>query len=526
MKIEVKVGDITKISADAVVVNLFQGVTVPGGATGAVDQAIGGLIRQAIQDKEFTGKLNEVLILRPTKGVLTKRVVVVGLGKQEDFTLDAVRQASASVALKLREAGLKRFATIVHGAGIGATEPGHPSSTGGRQKSRSTEWNGGLEPAEAAQAMVEGAWLGCYRFDKYQSNHQENKKTLEGFILVEKDAKKAKETENGARIGSIIGRAVCEARDLINEPSNVLTPTAMAAQAKIAAKKLRLTCKILEHADCEKLGMGSFLSVTKGSEEPPKFIVLEYRGGNEKDKWIALVGKGVTFDTGGISLKPGAGMWGMIGDMSGSAVCLKALCACAELKLPVNAVAILPMVENMPSGKATKPGDIVKAMSGKTIEVLNTDAEGRLVLADGLAYGERYQLKAIVDVATLTGAANVALGRQHAAVMGTDESVMQAVKTAATKTGERVWELPIGKEYDSLIKSDSADMKNIGDGSAGTIVGGVFLKKHLSQNAPWVHIDIAAVMGVDKDRPYGSKGMSAFGTRLLIQLLRDYSQNS
>ena len=499
MKVDVQAGNITKISSEAIVVNLFQGVTSPSGATGVVDQAIGGLIRQTIQDKEITGKLNEVVILRPSNGVLSKKVVVVGLGKQEDFTLDSIRQVSASMSLKLRGAAVKRFATVVHGTGIG-----------------------GLDPEDCAQAMVEGAMMGCYRFDKYKSGPNGDRKTLEGFTIVEQESKKVRKIQDGVNAGLVIGRAVCEARDLINEPSNVLTPTAMADYAKAAAKKLGLTCKILEEADCKKLGMGSFLSVTKGSDEPAKFIVLEYRGAKTKEGWIALVGKGVTFDTGGISLKPGAGMWGMIGDMSGSAACFKALCACAELKLPVNAVAILPMVENMPSGKATKPGDIVTALSGKTIEVLNTDAEGRLILADALTYSEKYKPKAILDIATLTGAASVALGRQHAAVMGTNAVVMQAVKDAAKKTGERVWELPVGKEYDSLIKSDSADMKNIGDGSAGTIVGGVFLKKHLSEKAPWVHIDMASVMGEDKERPYMPKGMSAFGTCLLIQFLRDF----
>ncbi len=439
MKITVKQGGIQFEEAPLIVVNLFEGVTEPGGATGAVDRALGGAIREIIAAGDFKGKSGEAALLYTRGNFPAKRVLVVGLGKAEKFDLEAVRKASATAARKTQDLGLARLATIVHGGGIG-----------------------GMAVADAAQAVVEGTILGLYRYRELKSDDEEGGKAVEELTLVEFDEKKLADVQEGARVGQIVAEATCLARDLSNRPGNIATPTHLAETAQRLAQELGLRCQVLERAEFEALGMGALAGVARGTDEPPKFIILEHNADEPDLPTIVLAGKGITFDAGGISLKPADKMEEMKHDMSGAAAVLGTMQAVAKLAIPLHVVALIPATENLPSGRAIKPGDVLKALSGKTIEIISTDAEGRLVLADALAYARRFNPAAVIDIATLTGACVVALGHVATGLMGTSEKLIARIKAAAQATGERVWELPLWDEYDELIKSEVADVKNSG----------------------------------------------------------------
>ena len=496
MKVRVEQGDITKVVADAVVVNLFEGVTAPGGATGAVDAALGGAISQVIAAGDLRGKSGELVTI-PTLGrMAAPRVVVAGLGKAEEFDVDAVRNVAANVVRTLRRPGIRRVATIAHGAGFG-----------------------GLDPAACAQAIAEGSILGGYRFVKHKSNPGDEATGIEEVVIVEFDGGKVGAMERATERGSILAEATNLARDMANEPSNHLTPTMLAERAAALARDVGMEFEVLERADMERKGMGSLLSVAKGSVEPPKLIRMGYRG-RGGDGWdLALVGKGITFDTGGISIKPAANMEAMKADMTGAASVITAAWALARLGAKVNVLAIAPCTENMPSGSATKPGDVVTAMNGRTIEVINTDAEGRLVLADAICWANELGAKRIVDVATLTGAVTTALGDVCYALMTNDDALCRKVEEAAAAAGEKTWRLPMWKEYDEYIKSDVADCRNVGVGNrgAGTIVGAKFLEPFAGKT-PWVHMDIAGVDNMSADRGWVTKGASGYGVRSMINL--------
>ncbi len=386
MEIRVTGGDIRQAKADAIIVNLFEGVTTPRGGTGAVDQALGGAISQLIAQGDIRGKAGEFTLIHTFGKVPAPRVVVAGLGKQKDFDIDAVRNLAANLARFVRKPGIKDVATIAHGAGIA-----------------------GLDPEACAQAIAEGALLGEYRFLKYKAPDNE-RLDLNSLTIVEHDAGKVERIAAGAARGVVLAEATNLARDLANEPANHLTPKDLAARAAEVAQANGLECEILEREQMERKGMGSLLSVAKGSAQPPKLIRLGYRGRGGEGWDLALVGKGITFDTGGISIKPAANMEAMKADMTGAASVIAAIGAIARLGPKVNVVAIAPCTENMPGGNATKPGDVVTAMNGRTIEIINTDAEGRLVLADALCWAKELGATHILDVATLTGAVTTALG--------------------------------------------------------------------------------------------------------------------
>ncbi|MGE0599368.1 MAG: leucyl aminopeptidase [Dehalococcoidia bacterium] len=493
MDFQVTSGDITTTDADAIVVNLFDGVTAPGGATGAVDKALDGTISKLIAQGDIRGKSGEMTTIHTLGKLKSPRVVVVGLGKSKDFDLDAVRNVSANVVRALRKPNIKTIATIAHGAGIG-----------------------GLDPAASAQAIAEGALLGNYRFLRHKKA-EEDRAEITKVILVEADAAKAKEMKAAAARGVIMAEATNLARDLSNEPSNHLTPTGLAARAAEVAKQSKLEIEVLERADAEKKGMGSFLSVAKGSVEPPKMIRLSYNGRKGAGYDLALVGKGITFDTGGISIKPAANMEAMKADMTGAASVIAAISAIAALKPKVNVVAIAPCTENMPGGSATKPGDVVTAMNGRTIEIINTDAEGRLVLADGLCWAKELNAAHIVDVATLTGAVTTALGDVAYGLMTNNDEFCSKLEAGASAAGEKTWRLPMFKEYDEFIKSDVADCKNTGTRGAGTIVGAKFLEPFVG-DTPWVHMDIAGVDNMPADRGWVAKGAAGYSVRAMINL--------
>ncbi|MDD5559964.1 leucyl aminopeptidase [Candidatus Methylomirabilis sp.] len=501
MKVELRTEELLSYEGDALIVNLFEGVEHPGGATGAVDQALGGSIASAIRQQEFKGKLHERLLLHTSGQLSVSRVLVIGLGKQDEFTLDRARSASAEAMRHLRGVGARKVASIVHGAGIG-----------------------GLDVGQAACAVTEGALLGLYRFDMYKKPEENGKKVIQALTLLERDKTKIPAMREGVRRGRILAEAVSFARDLVNEPANTLTPSELAARARKMASGLGLTIKILERADMKKLGMGALLGVAQGSQEPPKFIEVSYKGrkGKGTGPRLGLVGKALTFDSGGISIKPSEGMEAMKSDMAGGAAVLAAIKGIAELKLPVDVTAIVPATENMPSGTAQRPGDIVKAMNGKTIEVINTDAEGRLILADALCYACDRGLTHLVDVATLTGACVIALGSVRTGAFTNDAELLRQVKEASEAAGEKIWELPMDDEYAEQIKSDYADMKNVGGRKAGPITGAKLLANFIGK-APWVHLDIAGTAQTEKDSGYQVKGGTGVMVRTLISLAMSFA---
>jgi leucyl aminopeptidase len=498
VEIRIEPGDIATAAVDAIVVNLFDGVTAPAGATGAVDAALDGAISRLIALGDIRGKSGEVVMVHTHGKLRAPRVVVAGLGKASDFNVDAVRNLSANLARYLRKPGIKSVATIVHGAGIG-----------------------GLDPAACAQAVAEGTLLGAYRFQRHKSASlkDDDRVEVESLTILEHDAGKVESLRAAIERGRLLAEATNAARDMANEPSNHLTPTLLAERASAIAAAAGLDIEVLERDDMERKGMGSLLSVARGSSQPPKLVRMSYkgRGGNGYD--IALVGKGITFDTGGISIKPAANMDAMKADMTGAASVIAAMQAIAALKPDVDVVAIAPCTENMPGGNATKPGDVVSAMNGRTIEILNTDAEGRLVLADAICYAKELGARNIVDVATLTGAVTQALGDVAYAVMTNNDALAAKVEAAAAAAGEKTWRLPMFKEYDELIKSDVADQKNTGTGNrgAGTIVGAKFLEP-FADGTPWVHLDIAGVDIMSADKGWVSKGASGYSVRALINL--------
>ncbi|MEO8539571.1 MAG: leucyl aminopeptidase [bacterium] len=493
MDFQVTGGDISGAAADAVIVNLFEGVTAPGGATGAMDKALDGAISKLIAQGDIRGKSGEVTIIHTFGKIAAARVVVAGLGKQKDFDIDAVRNLSANLIRSLRKPGIKTLATIAHGAGIG-----------------------GLDPAACAQAVAEGSILGNYRFLKHKSK-DDDRSDITSVTIVESNASTVDALKAAATKGVILAEATNLARDLSNEPSNHLTPSDLASRAADVAKENGLEIEVLERADMEKKGMGSLLSVAKGSAQPPKLIRLSYKGRKGEGYDLALVGKGITFDTGGISIKPAANMEAMKADMTGAASVIAAMGAIAKLAPKANIVGIAPCTENMPGGNATKPGDVVSAMNGRTIEVINTDAEGRLVLADALCWAKELGATNIVDVATLTGAVTTALGDVAYGLMTNNDAFCAKLESAATAAGEKTWRLPMWKEYDDFIKSDVADCKNTGTRGAGTIVGAKFLEPFVG-DTPWVHMDIAGVDMMSADKGWVSKGASGYSVRTMINL--------
>jgi len=492
MKTEVVIGDIRKHKADLLVVNLFEGTKRPGGATGAVDRAIGGGIAAAIRDGDFTGKWGDTLLLRPGKGIASPRLLVVGLGKRESFSLDHVRQAALPVMQAARKLKVKTVATILHGTGAG-----------------------GLDPEEAARFAALGAQLAGYGFDRYKS---EPERRVDTVRWVEHDRSSAAAIRRGLVHGTRLGESINWGRDLVATPPADLRPDDLARAARsIAGGTVRV--RVFGRKDAASWKMGGLLAVGKGSEASPRLIVAEYRGGGSRGRWTVLVGKGVTFDTGGISLKKWEGMEKMKYDMAGAAGMLATVRAAAALGIRRNVVAVVPAVENMPSGTAYRPGDVLRMMSGTTVEVLSTDAEGRLILADAITFAKkRYRPEAIVDAATLTGACVVALGSVTMGMMGNDRNLLARMKEAVAASFERAWELPLHPEYRDQLKSDVADLKNIGGAEAGAITAGYFLKE-FAGDTPWVHLDIAGVAWMEKEKMGYLPGPTGVPVRLLVRFL-------
>jgi leucyl aminopeptidase len=491
LEIKVTVGDIAQIESDAIVVNLFEGVEQPGGATAAVDKALNGAISSLISRGEIKGKFGEVSIVH-TFGKLPARIVAIaGLGKRQDFDVDKIRGVAGEFCRALRKLNCHKVATILHGAGIG-----------------------GVEPETSAKAIAEGALLGLYSFTKYKEPEYED---IQEILIIVREKGKVPILESAIDKGKVVAEAANLARDMVNEPANYMTPSQMAEVAKEIAGKYKLECKVFDREDMEAMGMGALLGVAKGSNQPPKLITLAYKGDEHSEKALGFLGKGITFDSGGISIKPSEGMDEMKGDMAGAAAVMTALGAIAQLKPKINVTAIIPATENLPSGTALKPGDVLKAMNGKTIEVISTDAEGRLILADALSYAVKQGLSPLIDLATLTGACRVALGLLYSGVFGNDQNLVDKVLKAAERTGERMWQMPMPEEYKEQNKSEIADIKNTGNRYGGAITAALFLAEFVD-NTPWVHLDIAGPRLSSKESGYLVKGAAGFGVRTLVEL--------
>jgi leucyl aminopeptidase len=449
----------------------------------AVDEALQGQIRRAIELGDIKGKAGETTLFYAQE----RRILVVGLGKPESFDPEAIRRAGGTVAKTALKRKLPRIAMEVFG---------------------------GKEEAEYSQALAEGVVLGSYRFLEYKTDDEESF-VLERAVIVNG-------SEAAVRKGSLIAGVVCDIRDLENHPGNVVTPTRLAEEAAEIAQEGGMKLTVFDREEFTRMGMGALAGVAAGSEEPPKFIILEYSGAGEEEPPVALVGKGLTFDSGGISIKPAKNMDEMKYDMCGAGVVLGVMKTVAKMKPAINLIAVVPSTENLSGGRAYKPGDIVTAYNGKTIEVLNTDAEGRLILADALSYvSKHYDPAYILDFATLTGAVVITLGHIATGIMGTDRKLLEAVKAAAEATGEPVWELPLWDEYCEQVKSKIADVRNVGEPrQAGTIAGGAFLKEFVKEGTPWVHFDIAGTAWGGKEKPYTPKnGATGAVIRLVLHLL-------
>lgn len=494
MKIRVAKAVISDAPTEALVVPMAEG---SGGATGMaaiLDAAGDGLIRDFLAGGDFTGKPGQIAVLYPRGGLAARRLVLVGVGNVRDCTGERLREAWAAAACHCRTLGVRKFSSYLEESVFAAP------------------------PEEAAQAMVEGAILGLYRFTAFKTQEKDPPPEVEEMAFLTDRRDRLALLRAAVGRAEILAAATCHVRDLVSMPANEMTPAALAREARKLADPPRLRVRVLDVPRMGKLGMHALLAVGRGSAEKPCLIVLEYGGAGADAPLIALVGKALTFDSGGICIKPADRMDEMKSDMGGGAAVLGAIQAAAALRLPLRIMGCIPAAENLPSGQALRPGDIVTSLSGQTIEVVNTDAEGRLVLADALTYAVRHKPAALVDLATLTGACVVALGDQVMGMMGTDEKLKEEIRRAADVTGERVWELPLWEHYQEQIKSDVADVKNTGGRHGGAITAGAFLSKFVG-GVPWVHLDMAGPVWAAKDRPYTPKGATGAGVRLLAQWL-------
>ena len=496
MKFQGISGNFAAANADALAVPVFKGESPSGGVLKELDQLTGGLISGLFKTEDFKGESGQEALIRfegRGRGKAS-RLLLLGVGDEKDYKPQSVAALSGAATRFFRKRNIKSFAVLPRGS---------------------------ADAVETTQNAVQGAITSQFELDKYKTKDKLEKEVTSLVVCV--DGAKPADLKRGIDRGEAIGDSINFTRDLANEPPNILTPSEMARRAQAMAGEVGLKCEVLDEARMQKMGMGSLLSVSLGSEQPARLIVLRYTPGKAAPKkgaeLLALVGKGITFDTGGISLKPGEGMDAMKYDMSGGATVLGTMRALALLRPSVPVIGVVAAVENMPDGKASRPSDVVTAMNGKTIEILNTDAEGRLILADAVAYAEQQGATRIVDMATLTGAVIVALGDVNTGIMGNDQDFVDEIVECGQEVGEGFWQLPVGPEYSKQIKSDIADIKNIGPrGKAGTIMGAVFIQEFID-TAKWAHLDIAGTAWSDGVRPHQAKGPTGVAIRSLIRLV-------
>lgn len=492
--IELRRKDWKAIDADAVVVFITE-EHAPEWSRSLADSI--PAVELAWRSGDLTGKVKSVVVLYAGKTIRAPRLLLVGLGPEATLTAETVRRAAAAATKRAAQLQVRHLAFPVPPSAVGS-----------------------ISAEEFLQAVVEGAVLSQYRFAKYITTPQNNG-LVERFTVCASTAAEQRRFQPVVEYTRTLCEGVFLTRDLANAPPNEIYPETLAERAREAGNRAGFSVRVLNKAQIERLGMGGLLGVNRGSVRPPVFIIMEYWGTRRSQPPIVLIGKGITFDTGGISLKPAANMSEMKADMHGAASVIGTLYVVARLRLPLNVVGLVPATENMPGGSAMVPGDILRFLNGKTAEIDNTDAEGRLILADALAYAERYKPQAVIDLATLTGACVVALGHVTSGLFGNHRQLLERIKRAGERTYERVWELPLYEEYGELIKSDVADVKNSGGRAAGAITAALFLK-HFIGNYPWAHLDIAGTAIAPKETDYMPKGGTGIGVRLLVELLRTW----
>ena len=492
MKLSLDTNGLTEVRADALILGRHTDDAKLTPALAAVDKKLGGLLSKVMAGEKFEGKIGQVSHVHTDGRLRAARVLVAGLGPKKGSNAEAVRRAASAAARRARDLGARSAAAYLAADGV--------------------------PPRARAQATAEGAVLGTYRFDKYLK--EKSPKRLDSLAVSEPERRSRAAAANGMRAGETWAAATCLARDLVNEPANVVTPAYLARRAQEIARAGRLGLKVLERADCARLGMGAYVGVAQGSHEPPKFIHLTYKPKGRARKRVVVIGKGITFDSGGLDLKPADGMYRMKDDMSGAAAVLGLFQALPKLALPVEVHGLIAATENMPSGTAQRPGDVVRAMNGLTIEIGNTDAEGRLTLADALAYAAKeVKPDEMLDLATLTGAVVVALGMGLSGVFATDDGLADRVLGAAEAAGEKMWRLPLHDEYKEGLKSEIADLNNISSQrGAGAIVAGLFMRE-FTAGVPWAHLDIAGTAFTERELPLGPKGGTGVGVRTLLAYL-------
>lgn len=498
MEVQVSANHYGKVEAEAIAVAVFKDEKADEDILKELDGLTRGVVRSVLGSEELKGKEGETVYMhlpeRDKPGPGPRRLLLLGAGPREDYKAGQVAQLAGTAVRYLRSRGVKTVGLV-------------PRSE--------------LDPERTAEAAVEGAVMGLFEPDKYRTVEKE-KRTIERLSVLMEGADEDA-LRRGAERGRIIGESANFTRELANEPGGYMTPTDMAERAKEMAAQFDLSIDVLDEQRMEQEGMGLLLGVSRGSDEPAKLIILKYvpehggDGENGKDL-LALVGKGITFDSGGISLKPGENMELMKYDMTGGATVLGVMRAVAQLKPPIPVLGVIPSSENLPSGKATKPGDVLKSMAGKTVEVINTDAEGRLILSDAIAYARKLGATQVIDMATLTGAVSIALGDVNTAILGTDQELIDRVIAVGREVGEKFWQLPLDREYTRQIKSDIADIKNVGGRKAGTITAAAFLKE-FADGISWAHLDIAGTAWGDEAKPYRAKGPTGIAVRTLINYI-------
>jgi leucyl aminopeptidase len=489
MEITVQKGDFTTVEAEALVLFHFEQDDRLLETAAAVNDAVGSIISQVIGAGDFRGEHLEHLLLYSQGSLATKRILLMGLGKREEFGAHALREATAQALRTLRDRRQPRAVLPIPFDG---------------------EFPLNLE--DTAEACVLGGMLGLYQFTELRTRDLDSIKDFDSLIILsEKNSKKLAASVDRAKA---MANGIYLARDLVTLPPNLATPTILAERVAEVAEQAGVDFHLIDKGEAEKLGMGAFLAVAQGSDEPGLMVVLDYQPSRNDEPPVVLVGKGITFDSGGISIKPAKDMDRMKHDMAGAAAVVGAIQVVAALEFP--------FTENLPSGKAYKPGDVIHSLSGLNIEVINTDAEGRMILADALTYAGRYEPQAIVDLATLTGACVVALGDDVAGLMGTDDELLGRLQAAGEESGEKVWPLPLWDSYFKLMKSDVADLKNVDGRKAGAITAAIFLKQFVPDGVPWAHLDIAGCAWEEKGKPLVPKGATGMGVHLLTRLLQGW----
>lgn len=493
MKITVSTELITSTATDCLIVTYCEDQDTVKGYTNRVDKALDGRISQLISEKEVTGKLGEVTMLHNWGKIAAKRTLVVGLGKEEKLTIDKIRDSIGIAARYAAKKGIKQVAFAVSNYYV-----------------ERKFWN----TVDAVQAVVEGVELGSYSYKGYKKDNE--KQGIEECIMIVKPEMERGAIDAGITRADVAATSTRLARDLVNEPGNLMNPDILAQKATEIAEKRNIDITVLNKNQLEDLGMGALLGVGQASANEPKMIVLKYNGEPESKDILGFVGKGVTFDSGGIQVKPDEHMGDMKTDMAGAAAVLGAMDAIGELQPHVNVIAVIPTCENMIGANNLKPGDVITSFSGKSIEIVHTDAEGRLILADGISYAKHLGATKIVDVATLTGSVISALGHTASGIMSNNDGLLEEVKSAARLSGEKVWELPNFEEYQELIESKIADVKNDAGRAAGCIQGGVFLGA-FAEDTPWLHMDIAGTATTEKDTGHNPAGATGVAVRTLLQ---------